>query len=269
MSFILQALNKQQSSVTDATKSQHANQAQLTSNPPTSFIGWGILLTLAIFIALILGYWLGAQQTQVNDPAQVELAPSYHEQTRLDGTVSVKPATVTAAAIEVVAHSDSEIVEHYFDNPDAYQQPISASSNNQALAVKPIAQPPNHALTLSVQAAQGVSDELLSRMQVAISETGSNASAQPVTTATNHLPELAIASIAELPATVKNALPSIHFTMHIYASDGESWVRVNGADKRPGDMIDLGLELAEIRPQQVLLRFQQQLFYMPALSNWQ
>ena len=71
-----------------------------------------------------------------------------------------------------------------------------------------------------------------------------------------------------MPTWVQNDLPSLIFDQHIYTSDGESWVKVNGRDRYEGDTISTGLILNHIYAQKVILTFKGEQFSLPALSTW-
>ena len=118
-----------------------------------------------------------------------------------------------------------------------------------------------------VEATDGVSDELLASFQSAIEETK-----QPITSQNrNQMDEntdSSVSSLTQMPAWVQDGVPSIQFEMHIYASDGQGWVRVNGRDRYEGDYIGRELLLSEIRPQEVVLSFRGEKFTMAALSSW-
>ena len=118
-----------------------------------------------------------------------------------------------------------------------------------------------------VEAMDGVSDELLASFQSAIEETK-----QPITSQNrNQMDEntdSSVSSLTQMPAWVQDGVPSIQFEMHIYASDGQGWVRVNGRDRYEGDYIGRELLLSEIRPQEVVLSFRGEKFTMAALSSW-
>ena len=113
----------------------------------------------------------------------------------------------------------------------------------------------------------GVSDELLASFQSAIEETK-----PPITSQNrNQMDEntdSSVSSLTQMPAWVQDGVPSIQFEMHIYASDGQGWVRVNGRDRYEGDYIGRELLLSEIRPQEVVLSFRGEKFTMAALSSW-
>ena len=118
-----------------------------------------------------------------------------------------------------------------------------------------------------VEAMDGVSDELLASFQSAIEETK-----PPITSQNrNQMDEntdSSVSSLTQMPAWVQDGVPSIQFEMHIYASDGQGWVRVNGRDRYEGDYIGRELLLSEIRPQEVVLSFRGEKFTMAALSSW-
>lgn len=78
----------------------------------------------------------------------------------------------------------------------------------------------------------------------------------------------AIRPLTQMPASLQNALPSLNFEQHIYSSDGDGWVKVNGRDRYEGDYISDNLMVEKILPQQVILSFQGETFSLPALTNW-
>ena len=71
-----------------------------------------------------------------------------------------------------------------------------------------------------------------------------------------------------MPAWVQNGVPNLRFEQHIYASNGEGWVNVNGRDRYQGDMIAAELQLSEILPQKIILLYRGEKFSLPALTNW-
>lgn len=119
----------------------------------------------------------------------------------------------------------------------------------------------------SVEAVDGVSDDLLSRFQSAIDDTE-----QEPTVASddqnNKRAEITVPTLADMPTWVQNDLPSLSFEQHIYTSDGESWVKVNGRERYEGDKITDKLILNYIYAQKVVLTFKGEKFSMPALSTW-
>ncbi|TWX68450.1 AAA family ATPase [Colwellia sp. C1TZA3] len=115
-----------------------------------------------------------------------------------------------------------------------------------------------------VKAEAGVSDALLASFQSAIEQTKQSENAREnVATDTSELLPL-----TQMPTWVQDGVPSLAFEMHLYASDGKGWIRVNGRDRYEGDYISRELLLNEILPQQVILSFRGEKFTMSALSSW-
>jgi hypothetical protein len=135
-------------------------------------------------------------------------------------------------------------------------------------------------LNYKVTEVAGVSSDLLARFQAAIDETSTenlpssqsnNFSASDSTGDKAILEsneEVAIRALTQMPQHLQNNLPSLQFEQHIYASDGQGWVNVNGRDRYEGDYISDGLVVEKILPQQVILSFQGEKFSLPALTNW-
>ncbi len=115
-----------------------------------------------------------------------------------------------------------------------------------------------------LEAEDGVSDELLASFQSAIEQTKQRE--EPRADVASDDSELI--PLTQMPTWVQDGVPSLEFEMHIYASDGQGWVRVNGRDRYEGDYIGRELLLNEIRPQQVILSFRGEKFTMAALSSW-
>ncbi|MFT5812673.1 MAG: general secretion pathway protein A [Psychroserpens sp.] len=115
-----------------------------------------------------------------------------------------------------------------------------------------------------VKAEEGVSDALLASFKSAIEQT--QQSDEPIDNFAVENSELI--PLTQMPTWVQDGVPSLAFEMHIYASDGLGWVRVNGRDRYEGDYIGRELLLSEILPQQVVLSFRGEKFTMAALSSW-
>jgi len=297
MSFILQALRKQavnqdQSFLTDKAEAQYA----INNEKEHSFIGWGILLVLAIFVALAMGFWFGQQQLRVKTAVNVSKDNTEHvisgeTSTPIELSVS-KPQQQMAIPkqqdlpIKSMAKHIQISAEHYFDEPSAYQN----NKNKPALAADPAVSKKlsstdsnnsdtNKGNDIVLNPDHGVSDELFARFQSAIDATSVNNS-KPLNNQGNNSHETSkaaqnsvtqsteIESIADLPNDIQQALPKMVFTMHMYASDGNGWVRVNGQDLYEGDKISGKVVIVEIKPQRILLSYKKYYFMMPALSSW-
>ena len=97
---------------------------------------------------------------------------------------------------------------------------------------------------------EGVSSDLLARFQAAIDETnvgdspreqsGDNRlenSSNAYESFINPNEEISVRPLTQMPQQLQNALPSLKFEQHIYASDGQGWIKVNGRDRYEGDYI--------------------------------
>ena len=66
------------------------------------------------------------------------------------------------------------------------------------------------------------------------------------------------------------SLPKLNLQTHMYSSDQtKRWVKVNGKDRYVGDWIANGVQLIEIKPQSIIIEYQQELIEVPALYEWQ
>ncbi len=120
---------------------------------------------------------------------------------------------------------------------------------------------------------EGVSDDLLARFQAAIEATKySEVDTSPIADdfngeVTDNSPN-EVKPLTQMSQQLQDALPSLQFEQHIYASDGQGWINVNGRDRYEGDYISDNLLVEKILPQQVILSFNGEKFSLPALTNW-
>ena len=131
------------------------------------------------------------------------------------------------------------------------------SLNNESTEEDKTAKP------FEIKGSPEVSDEVLARFQSAVEATENEAIEELPATQ-----EMNIKPITQMPLWLQQAIPTLQFEMHLFASDGLGWVRVNGEDKYQGDTIAEGLILTDILPQHVVLTYQGEQFTMAALSSW-
>lgn len=213
--------------------------------------------------------------TSTNDLIENELVQKLEKET--DSKSSAEEQTIKDKMPDVIGeHGQSNRSDQLTDHKTALNHTTTQKSQHkntnknepeieQALETikKPAQRPENNDFV--VKATEGVSDELLASFQSAIEETKqvdeSNENIER-SSDTNLTP------LTQMPTWVQDGVPSIAFEMHIYASDGQGWVRVNGRDRYEGDYIGRELLLNEIRPQEVVLSFRGEKFTMAALSSW-
>jgi len=254
----------------------------------------------ALIAVLVLGVWLGSNQQQpsmvvaekntpidvlsereaitvanVTDPIAVNenaRASKVPEQQAL-----AKPAINKAVNSEVKAAIQQEDKQLLVSSANKQALPVSLKASEKAKLVnKHSTQAPlevtaavksSEGKDYQVEAVAGVSDDLLARFQAAIADTKDLSSAS-TTVAAEPFEESSIKPLTQMPSWVQNGVPSLTFEQHIYASDGQGWVNVNGRDRYAGDSVAEGLVIDEILPQQVILTYQGEQFSLPALSNW-
>ena len=242
------------------------------------------LAMAASVIALVLfsGYWLGqgqyinvvsnelpkAGELQLNEESLPVLQPiikqepvkeltkestielpqqKQEQQIVISGDAQGKPALKIPELPKEIVKTEKE---HFNETPKPKPVPLTVNENDY-----------------QVEAVDGVSDDLLARFQNAIDETEQESSSDN-STDRNEIVEVAVPALSDMPAWVQNDLPSLSFEQHIYASDGESWVKVNGRDRYAGDNISGELVLNHIYAQKVILTFKGEQFSLPALSTW-
>ncbi|MBY7732607.1 general secretion pathway protein GspB [Vibrio splendidus] len=70
-------------------------------------------------------------------------------------------------------------------------------------------------------------------------------------------------------SSLSGVLPKLDLQTHMYSSsETKRWVKVNGHEVAQGDWIEQGIQLLEIKPQSVIIEFNQQKIEIPALYEW-
>ncbi|MCI2283178.1 AAA family ATPase [Colwellia sp. MSW7] len=198
---------------------------------------------------------------QLPQPRPIEqLVVSSEKQKRPEDTILTPvKATVEVASTESVdllpeknTSAEPKVVENIAPKPKPKPKP----EPEQEIAQK----------NYQVEAVEGVSEDLLARFQAAIDDTKKTSpkarKPEPIPTA-----DSGVKSLTQMPAWVQEGIPSLRFEQHIYASDGEGRVNVNGRDRYEGDSIANGVYIEKILPQQVILTYRGEKFSLP-LTNW-
>ena len=225
----------------------------------------------AVFVSLLLvvsmaGYWFGQKEPLpvisselpgeiVKEVAQVNTKPQ--------GEELAEPNDEPEAKLIAPSPSNKikDPVREVFIKKEPEQKIASAE---QKSPVKRTAKVDDN---YQVEAVDGVSDDLLARFQAAMDETKSNPISSPKAEVSDDVDD-EIKPLTEMPTWIQNGVPSLQVEQHIYASDGQGWVKVNGRDRYQGDMIAAELELSEILPQKIILIYRGEKFSLPALTNW-
>ncbi len=115
--------------------------------------------------------------------------------------------------------------------------------------------------SIEMTAVDGVSTQLLDRFQSAVADESGY-------TEQGSVNKQAIIPLKDMPEWLQKSIPKLDFDMHIYASDGEGWVRINSMDYYEGDNVMRTMVLEKILPQKVVLSYQGEHFSLPALASW-
>lgn len=326
MSYILEALEKDGKTKSSSGNEADENSASLetekldvTATPSSTTspqsvvhtsnisISWGILLFIAIMSALVLGFWLGQQNSLSNGNNSPEVAAitvldnvsASSLDTRKESAggpskgagdpLVIEQKTSVAQTINAqtprssTSQRNPNPAEFFFENPPletANKKPLN-SPNEIAATIETTEsiKPENIAEFTAddLKAVDGISNELLAKFKTALTETATqpddlieeNSVDDGFSYNKNSAdPYRSVKPLSDMPERLQDQLPSLQFEQHIFASDGEGWVKVNGRDRYEGDTIATGVSLIKIKPQEVILEFRDRVFSMSALSSW-
>lgn len=206
--------------------------------------------------------------------------------TNRDGEVRTITAATANEKSQTAANNKSKnrLVAEKLSN-DRANENLSVPENDKTLVVSAkhnnVPDKNEQDVNYNVTNVDGVSSDLLALFQAAVNETNVESSpnnqsidnrledtSNTYQSSFNSNDEVTIRPLTQMPQQLQNALPSLQFEQHIYASDGQGWVNVNGRDRYEGDYIGDSLIVEKILPQQVILSFQGEKFSLPALTNW-
>jgi type II secretory pathway predicted ATPase ExeA len=230
-----------------------------------------VFMTSLLFVVLIAGFWLGQKEPLLLVNSELAEKAAL-EKIVVDVQVEPEqPVTLTKVPEEKLTSSnstnkaDDSVKEVIVKKSVVEEKPeLIAVSAEPKAAVKNTSKPDN---IYKVEAVEGVSDDLLARFQAAIDETQKQPTSPDNAEASSNV-EGEIKPLTQMPAWVQNGVPNLQVEQHIYASNGQGWVNVNGRDRYEGDMITKDLQLSEILPQKVILIYRGETFSLPALTNW-
>lgn len=70
--------------------------------------------------------------------------------------------------------------------------------------------------------------------------------------------------------SLSGRLPSLNLQTHMYSSSAERrWVKINDKEVAQGDWITPEVQLIEVKPQSIVVEFEEQVIEIPALYEWQ
>lgn len=233
-----------------------------------------IALAASVLVAvLFVGFWFGGnQQRALNNelPKETVQVSALNNEVPMQMQQKISNEKLTKELEEAAPKQREEA------------QQLIVNSNKQSESSKAQQEPPQEQVNVTneqvdelapkqhnyqVEAVDGVSDYLLARFQAAIDDTKESTISQEAPDQ-NQAVDGEIQSLTQMPAWVQEGVPSLRFEQHIYASDGEGWVNVNGRDRYEGDSIANGVIIDKILPQQIILTYRGETFSLPALTSW-
>ncbi|MDX2366946.1 MAG: AAA family ATPase [Colwellia sp.] len=229
-----------------------------------------LIASMSIMV-LITGFWFGKnEQLPLVTHALPEKSVEKIEERA--SPVIVKPQKVEQLEPDnepdekvITLHASSKVIAPIVETlvkKEPEQKVVSAELNTAVPHETKLAK------NYKIEAVEGVSDDLLARFQAAMDETTQDQSLSSQEAEVSSSVDGEIKPLTQMPAWIQNGVPSLRFEQHIYASNGQGWVNVNGRDRYQGDMIAPELQLKDILPQQVILIYRGEKFSLPALTNW-
>ena len=242
------------------------------------------LIASMLFLVSIIGFWLGKNEPLpmlsselpeniVKQEVTINTEPKQVNQVPLEKVIneSEKKLILLSSASEVITPKN-EVIVPKIDIVTPKKAVIAKKSPEQkvisATPKKVVTQRTKGDENYQIEAVEGVSDDLLVRFQAAMEDTKEDQSLSLQVAEESDSVDGEIKPLTQMPAWVQKGVPNLRFEQHIYASNGEGWVNVNGRDRYQGDMITPELQLSEILPQKVTLLYRGEKFSLPALTNW-
>lgn len=242
------------------------------------------LIASMLFLVSIIGFWLGKNEPLpmlsselpeniVKQEVTINTEPKQVNQVPLEKVInaSEKKLIPLSSASEVITPKN-EVIVPKIDIVTPKKAVIAKKSPEQkvisATPKKVVTQRTKGDENYQIEAVEGVSDDLLVRFQAAMEDTKEDQSLSLQVAEESDSVDGEIKPLTQMPAWVQKGVPNLRFEQHIYTSNGEGWVNVNGRDRYQGDMITPELQLSEILPQKVTLLYRGEKFSLPALTNW-
>ncbi len=233
------------------------------------------IIAAVITLSIAGGYWFGFHENTTSNKDNLATTPTLN--TSLVEQKEPLIAPVKAAAPKEVFQSLT-----LSDSIESKPVPRSLNETSEKVTEQEVEQPrilgyqPERVISqgkdgaITIRPEDGVPDELLARFQAAVKATTEQSvrDNDELTTSEMNTQDIPLQAIHQMPAEIQDSLPKLQFDMHIYATEGQGWVRVNGEQRREGEQIARGVILAQILPQHVVLEFRDERFTMPALSSW-
>lgn len=252
MSFILDALER--------ARGEQAGTDQSAIATRTGPVRGLAILACAVFAVAILALVLWWQTGERGTPPPAADAPSAarDEPAAEERLPASADDSLTSAPDPAVQSLYARAEREAAGESDAEAQPEATVATRGSRAPAEASAPPSTlpaaAPTETVEADPERVDALLARAEAALADRDLTPHAAPM--------------LDELPATLRDAIPTLIYSRHDYRADGgESSVLINREPRRVGDTTR-GVSIEDILPDSVVLSYRGTLFRLRALNSW-
>ncbi|MAD75513.1 MAG: hypothetical protein CML20_12115 [Rheinheimera sp.] len=243
---------------------------------PQAANGWrNLALILGFLLALALGFTLASWWQKANHTEPTASAAVVQQvEPELASSASIVAALINnapelankeAAAVSSEQQPGQQSEQQQFE-PERRVGSVTAPSAAAEPTVRPAEQSGSATDPSAVLSEVEVSDELRQRFASAMAAS-EGVSRQP--RAAQRGSAAPAKDINELAAQLQRQIPPLRFEAHVYATQSsQRWVKVNGKSLQEGQWVTADIRLKEITPQFVLLEMGNELFSMPALTDF-
>jgi len=251
MSYILDALKKAEQ------ERRRGKAPDIMTNPDdTGFRPQKRLWPYALLIILVaaagsLGWFFGRVQTDTPSPITPQVTHNYVLPMPPQPQSTIQPATplaeTTSGTQPTSASGGSRAAkEERSTSPNNTLGPLYAKPN---LSKNRVTQPP-----ADRRGASAKKQEPIATLKTSQDRSAEVIQPQPGEKA---VPDNKIYTISELPEAVRQGLPSLTISTHVYSSEkSERLTAINGHIGREGQEVMIGIMLETITPDGVILRYQ-------------
>jgi general secretion pathway protein B len=177
-------------------------------------------------------------------------------------------------AVYAQVNINSSIADMSDSNSIPVQADVSeqSSENFEPLSTQPSLQGNSNQLQSNTNLLKGLdltelSPELAWKLESMIDDEKSTP--EPVNSRPARSLESPVIELESHGSRLSGVLPKLDLQTHMYSSSkNKRWVKVNGHEVAQGDWIGQDIQLLEIKPQSIIIEFNQQKIEIPALYEW-
>ena len=225
MSYILDALKKAEQERRRGKTPDIMTTPESSSSRPQKRLWPYAVLIMLVAAAGSVGWFFGHEKTDTATPISPQVTQNYVVPVQPQTQVTAQPATSTDTTLGPLNDKRN------LSKSQAMRLPAHNKGTSTKIKPGPVA--------TSKSSQDGASEEIRPQPEKKM------------------VPDNKIYAINELPEAVRQGLPSITISTHIYASDkSERLAAINGHIGREGQEVMTGITLESITPDGVILRYQ-------------